>query len=207
MELSDLSVTQITGKEGREFIRNHHYTGTCHNGPMCWGLMTTDGEMVGVCAFATPCSEAVRASLFGPEHKDAVTELHRLWTRDDLPANSESWFVSRAIEGLLSYRPSIRGIISFADGTEGHVGYIYQALNFRYCGTTGKTTFYRDADGNLRHPRQCGVNISRAEAKERGWTPERRDAKYRYVLIVGHNRRDKREFENLFLLDSEEYPK
>jgi len=28
--------------------------------------------------YATPCSEAVRASVFGKEYKDHVTELHRL---------------------------------------------------------------------------------------------------------------------------------
>lgn len=208
MTLDDLEVRQITGKRGREYIRANHYTGTCHNGPMCWGLFRqNEDDLLGVAAFATPCSENVRRSVFGGEHKDRVTELHRLFTQDDLPPNTESWFVSRAIDGLLEYKPQYRGLISFADGTEGHVGYIYQALNFHYCGSTARARFYRDQNGNLRHPRQCGVNISRTKAKEMGWTSEMRDAKHRYLLVIGPDRRERKKFERLLQLDTFEYPK
>jgi hypothetical protein len=160
-----------------------------------------------VVAFATPCSEAVRCSVFGAEHKDAVTELHRLFTFDDLPGNTESWFVSRALQMLLAEKPGLRGIISYADGTEGHVGYIYQALNFQYCGTTGSKIFYRDAEGRLRHPRQGGVNIDKEEATKRGWDSERRDAKYRYILVIGPDRRARRKFKSLLRYESLPYPK
>ena len=188
---SDFIVDKIPSKIGKNYIRENHYSQSCHNGPMCWGLYKND-ELVGVCAFATPCSENVRASIFGVDHKDRVTELHRLFTEDDLPENTTSWFVARAIKGLLEYRPKIKAIISFADMTEGHVGTIYKALNFDYKGTSSRAWFYRDGEGRLRHPRQSGVNISKEVAYERGWTREKRDAKARYLLIVGDNKRDKK---------------
>lgn len=180
----DYEVRQVSGGLGKKFIREHHYTHSCHNGPMCWGLYDDDA-LIGVCAFATPSSENVRASLFGPSEVDRVTELHRLFVVDGTPKNTESWFIKRAIQGLLEYRPKIRGIISFADSTEGHSGVIYRASNALFCGTTGRARFYRDGEGRLRHPRQNGVNITLEEARSRGWTPEMRDAKNRYVFVVG----------------------
>jgi len=187
----DYTVCMIPSKQGKKYIRENHYSKSCHNGPMCWGLYQKD-NLVGVCAFATPCSENVRRSIFGPENKDRVTELHRLYTQDDLPENTTSWFVARAIKGLQTYRPKIKAIISFADITEGHIGTIYKALNFDYKGTSSPAWFYRDQEGRLRHPRQSGVNISKEDAYERGWKREKRDAKSRYLLVIGSNKSDKK---------------
>ena len=178
----------------KEFVREHHYAHGSHNGPSpCYGLYE-ENELIGVLMFATPCSEAVRSSLFGKEHKDAVTELHRLVILDGTPRNTESWFIARCLRLLLEDKPKIRGIISFADPTAGHVGTIYKASNFLIAGRSGKAVFYRDQDGRLRHPRQCGVNISKAEAHRRGWTAETRLGKYRYIKIVGPNRMEVKKF-------------
>lgn len=197
----DYTVREVKGGVGRDFIRQNHYTRSCHNGPMCWGLF--DGEtMIGVIAFATPSSEAVRASVFGPENKHRVTELHRLFIQDVTPKNTESWFISRGLKELVRKRPDIRGVISFADSTEGHSGVIYQATNALFCGTTGRARFYRDSEGRLRHPRQNGVNISLESAETRGWTPEMREAKNRYLFLVG----DKKWAKRNLLLTPRPYP-
>ena len=189
--ITEMEVVHIPSKQGKEYIKCNHYSGSCHNGPMCWGLYYKD-SLCGVCAFATPCSENVRSSIFGAEHKNRVTELHRLHTKDDMPKNTTSWFVARAIQGLIDYRNDIRAILSFADSTEGHIGTIYKALNFEYKGTSSPAWFYRDQNGCLRHPRQCGINISKQEALKRGWTREKRDSKLRYLLIVGSSKAEKR---------------
>lgn len=192
----DYTVKRIPGGVGKEFIRQHHYTRGCHNGPMTWGLFDGD-RLIGVCAFATPSSEAVRASVWGVENKSHVTELHRLVILDETPKNTESWFIARALRGLSQEKPGIWGVLSFADGTEGHRGVIYQATNALYLGTTGRSRFYRDQDGRLRHPRQNGVNITTDEAKSRGWTSEMRDAKHRYLFILASGSRRKRLIEPL----------
>lgn len=188
-----LSVGWCPSSEGKEFIRQHHYSHGCHNGPMTVGLYLDDFRLIGVCAFATPGSENVRASLWGPEQKDAVTELHRLVILDETPTNTESWFIVRALAALKARKPGICGVLSFADSTEGHVGTIYQATNALYCGTTGsRARFWRDQDGRLRHPRQNGVNISADDARARGWVAEVRDPKYRYLYVLADDRRHKR---------------
>lgn len=198
-------VRQVPGKVGRDFIRANHYSKSCHNGPMCWGLFE-GSDLIGVCAFATPNSENVRRSVFGTGSENQVTELHRLVVRDGTPKNTESWFIARAIEGLLTYRPHVRAILSFADGTEGHRGTIYQASNAIYSGTTGKARFWRDGEGRLRHPRQNGHNVTPEEAAEMGWVAEMRDAKHRYLFLVG-TPSQRRASRTRILLPNLPYPK
>lgn len=199
------TVRQISGKVGREFIKAHHYSRGCHNGPMCWGLFDDD-RLIGVCAFATPNSEAVRASVFGPEHVSRVTELHRLVILDGTPTNTESWFIVRALRGLHEYRPGIWAVLSFADGTEGHRGTIYQATNAIYTGTTGRSRFYRDGTGRLRHPRQNGHNITLTEAEALGWVPEMRDAKHRYLYLLGDGPAHRRRLRPMVKFAPKPYP-
>ena len=134
--------------------------------------------------FATPCSEAVRRSVFGEGRENEVIELHRLHIQDCTPKNTESWFISKCIKKLKKDKPRVKAIISFADETVGHKGTIYRASNFYYIGKTSPTTFYIDMDGRLHHPRQCGINITPAMAKQYGWKPVKRMAKNRYLAFV-----------------------
>ncbi len=197
-DISNYKVMRISTKTAKEYIIKNHYAHGCHNGPSpCYGLFD-NGFLIGVLMFATPCSEAVRASLFGEEYKDNVVELHRLHILDVTPRNTESWFIGQCVKHLLIDRPKTWGIISFSDTTEGHEGTIYKATNFLRCGKTGRATFYLDKDGRLHHPRQNGVNISLWEAHCRGWTPVKREAKNRYILIIGNNRKERKERYNLF---------
>ena len=79
--------------------------------------------------FACPCSENVRASVFGDKYKDNVTELHRLHILDVTPKNTESWFIVRCLKLLKELKPQIEAVISFSDTTIGHNGTIYKATN------------------------------------------------------------------------------
>lgn len=186
-------VKKIPCKIAKEYIIKNHYSHGCHNAPSpCYGLF--DGEdLIGVLMFATPCSENVRASIFGAEYKNCVTELHRLHILDVTPKNTESWFIARCLNLLLKDKPCIRAVISFSDLTEGHSGVIYQATNAFRCGQTGKATFYLDENGRLRHPRQNGVNVSKEMAAKRGWKPVKRGAKNRYLYILG-NRTERKKY-------------
>ena len=188
--MKNYQVKVISCKEGKEYIIKNHYTHGCHNAPSpCVGLFEEE-RLIGVCAFACPCSENVRASVFGVDYKDSVTELHRLHILDITPKNTESWFISRALKLLKEVKPKIKAVISFSDTTVGHEGTIYKATNAYRIGKTGSAVFYRDADGRLRHPHQNGVNITLQMAKERGWTPEKRQSKNRYLYLLPDDKRD-----------------
>ena len=201
-----LVVEKISASMGKEFVKEHHYSHGIHNGPMCYGLF--DGwDLAGVCAFATPSSENVCASVFGGGQKRSVTELHRLVLLDEVPKNSESWFIVRALKALKKDRPYYNAVLSFADATQGHLGIIYQATNAIYTGTSGKATFYLDPTGRLRHPRQNGHNVTKEEASERGWKAVQREGKHRYLYLLPNNKNHKKILETSLLLKSFSYPK
>lgn len=199
-------VEKIPSKLGKEFVKIHHYSHGIHNGAMTYGLLHNE-ELVGVCAFATPCSEQVCASVFGVEDKRSVTELHRLVLLDEIPKNSESWFIVRALKALKKDRPYYNAVLSFADATEGHIGVIYQATNAIYTGTSGKATFYLDQTNRLRHPRQNGQNITREKAKEMNWQPVKREGKHRYLYFIPENRTHLKQLKSKLLLKPLPYPK
>lgn len=195
--ISDYSVSKIGAGEAKRYICEHHYSHGCHNGPSpCYGLFWGE-KLIGVLMFATPCSENVRSSVYGKDMKDAVVELHRLHVLDGTPKNTESWFVSRCLKLLRKDRPQTKAVISFSDSTEGHKGIIYRACSFYQCGTTGSAVFYRDRGGRLHHPRQNGENISVEQAKQRGWVPERRGSKNRYLYIIANSKVERRRLERL----------
>lgn len=185
-------VSRIEPKLAKEYIHEHHYSHGSHNGPSpCYGLF--DGtELIGVCMFATPCSENVRSSVWGIENKNHVTELHRLHILDITPRNTESWFISKVFKELKKDKPCIWGVLSFSDTTEGHTGTIYKATNAYRIGQTGKATFFLDKDGRLRHPRQCGVNITSDMAKNLGWKRVSRCSKNRYLWLLPESKKQKK---------------
>jgi hypothetical protein len=181
----EYKINKISTKLAKEYIHKNHYSHGSHNGPSpCYGLFDRE-QLIGVCMFATPCSENVRASIFGSEYKSKVTELHRLHILDVTPKNTESWFISRCLDKLKEDKPEIECVVSFSDATEGHSGVIYRATNAFYYGTSSQATFYVDEDGRLRHPRQCGVNITKSEAAKMGWKPTKREGKFRYLWLLG----------------------
>jgi hypothetical protein len=197
----DYEIFKIPCKQAKEYIIKNHYSHGCHNGPSpCYGLFDK-GELIGVLMFATPCSENVRASVFGPEYKDSVTELHRLHILDVTPRNTESWFISRVLKMLKQDKPQIKAVLSFSDTTVGHEGTIYKATNAYRIGHTGSATFFEDENGRLRHPRQCGVNISKDEAKSRGWKLVKRQAKNRYLYLLATSKRELKELKKMCKYD------
>lgn len=209
ISFSDLLVEEIKSGFAKNYIRRHHYSKSCHNGPSpCYGLYVRDERiadgksLIGVLCFATPCSENVRSSVFGLDYKDHVTELHRLYIKDSYcgkqtPIGTESWFISRCLKQLKKDKPKIWAVLTFADLTEGHTGVIYRATNAKFCGMTQKATFYLDKEGRLRHPRQNGVNITADEATMRGWRPVKRLAKSRYLYLLPNSRGHKKQLERL----------
>ncbi|WP_394794838.1 hypothetical protein [Armatimonas sp.] len=204
---SSVVVQPIAFLEAAGFVRQHHYARGIHNGPtLCCGLYNGP-RLIGVCAFATPCSEAVRSSVFGQDRKATVTELHRLVILDETPTNAESWFIARSLAFLRQLKSHIEAVVSFADEGRGHRGVIYQASNALYYGAARGEHAYQDAEGRLRHRRQCGHNVTLTEAQDRGWTPASTGRKHRYCLLLGRDRRHSRQLLGDVRLERYDYPK
>jgi len=139
------------------------------------------GRLQGAVTYGTPASRHLQMSAC-PSDPSLVVELNRLWLDDAMPANSESWFVSRTLRML---PPRI--VVSYADPLHGHFGYIYRALNFNYAGWTDmdrKTPRYdyipNDPTQHTREAFRSGYAYRR-----------RRVAKVKYWITTG-NRTDRR---------------
>lgn len=196
-------VKKIPCKEGKEYIIKNHYSHGCHNAPSPYYGLFDRENLIGVFAFATPCSENVRSSIFGEDYKSSVTELHRLHILDCTPVNTESWFITKCLKLLKEDKPQIKAVISFSDSTEGHDGTIYKATNAYRIGQTGKATFYLDKDRRLSHPRQNGVNITKEMAEEYQWTPCKRGAKNRYLYLLYNSKKERKQLINMCKYDLE----
>lgn len=180
-----LRVGLISKSEATRLVIAHHYM---HRKPpisYALGLFDEAGDTKGVITFGTPASHhmLIGACKNSPE---SVIELNRLWVSDDLPRNTESWFVSRA---LALVPPKI--VLSYADTAAGHMGYVYRALNFYYAGWT---------DMERKTPRfdyvTPGMHSRDAFRKgERRFTERvRRKPKVRYWIATG-NRRERKALE------------
>lgn len=206
-ENTGLQVRRAEPLEARLFVEQHHYAKGVSRGSIKYGLYK-DGNLVGVCAFGIPTSEATRATVFGNELRDSVMELHRLAILDDMPTNTGSWFIARALRELKKDRPITNAVLSYSDPTEGHLGVVYQACNALYLGVTQAAISFIDTNGRLRPRRSKKYgNISQEMAKEFGWTLSRRLGKHKYVFLLPNNRKHKKELMKLLKPKVLPYPK
>lgn len=123
------TITELDPRTAAQLVVAHHYL---HRRPPishAYGIRL-GGRLLGTVTYGTPASRHLQIGAC-PTDPGKVIELNRLWLDDELPRNSESWFVSRTLRML---PPRI--VVSYADPVHGHYGYIYRALNFHYAGWT-----------------------------------------------------------------------
>ena len=175
-----MRVAVISRREAVVLVVAHHYM---HRKPpisFAFGLIDDFGNTKGCITFGTPASHhmLIGACKAAPEN---VIELNRLWCHDEMPKNTESWFVSRALSLL---PPKI--VLSYADTAAGHMGYIYRAANFYYAGWT---------DMERKTPRFDYVAPGKhsRDAFRNGFTDRvRRKPKVKYWTVTGNRRERKR---------------
>lgn len=128
------SVRSVTRDECAHHVLNVHYAGRWPSISYHFGLFR-DNLLVGVATYGTPSSPTLRVGVAGEQYKNDVIELNRLVLTDNL-INEASFLVGGSIKLL----PKGKIIVSYADISQGHIGYVYQATNFLYCGLSAKRT-------------------------------------------------------------------
>lgn len=175
MDTSRWMITILDSRTAARLVVAQHYL---HRRPPishAFGLHVA-GHLLGAVTYGVPASRHLQKSAC-PTAPDKVLELNRLWLDDRLPANSESWFVSRTLKML---PPRI--VVSYADPLFGHYGYIYRALNFRYAGWTDMERKTPRYDYIPLDPRQHTREAFRTGYSHR----RRRVAKVKYWITTGH---------------------
>lgn len=98
-------------------------------------------------------------------------------TKHDAPV---SRIVAIAVRMLRAHSPGIKLIVSFADPAKGHIGGIYQALNWVYLGITGPGVQWIGPTGTRLHNRTASVSpLHRASCRR-----TRIPGKYRYAYAL-----------------------
>ena len=74
-KINNYWIIRIDCDTAKRYIKQNHYSHGCHNGPEpCYGLIDK-GQLIGVIMFATPCSEAVRESIFGGRREGVCNRI------------------------------------------------------------------------------------------------------------------------------------
>ena len=119
-------------------------------------------------------------------HENSI-EFDRMWLSDELPKYSETIVLSCLRRYLKHAHPKIKYILSYADGSVGNKGIIYQAGNYKKAGEL-KADFYILSSGERVHPvTMWHRHQSRAWALMQSLYPgiKKADGKqYRYILEV-----------------------
>ena len=120
------TVHTIERKDAIPWIKLKHYARRIPSITNSYGLIH-NSTVVGVCTYGMPPAKM--------DVGEPLRELTRLiLDESEDRKNLLSWFVSSTLH--LLPKPLI--VVSFADPNQGHYGYIYQATNWVYTGTSQK---------------------------------------------------------------------
>jgi hypothetical protein len=183
-----LIILPIKSEETYPWLLQKHYAKRIPQIMYAFGLYEKS-TLVGVVTYGIPASPSLCMGICGKEWSDKVLELNRLCLQDNTK-NQSSFLVSNSIK--LLPKPTI--VVSYADQAQGHVGYVYQATNFLYTGSTKERTDMGGRDGkHSRHNKDPSIRVFRS-------------SKNRYVYFHG-DKKQKKLMRNLLKYEVLPYPK
>lgn len=181
----------------KEFIVKNHYSHSMPVTNLTLGFYLY-GVLNCVIVFGQSATYRMAASLPSPNY----WELTRLFSFDWGGEQIESYCIAQALK-YIEKNCNKDILVSFADPSQGHVGYVYQATNWLYCGLTDRAgnTLYR-IDGMLYHPRtfckRFGVTSGKKllEILQREYPNsvikrEQYARKHRYIYLFGSHKQKK----------------
>jgi hypothetical protein len=150
---SDLVLGWATPEAVRFACTHFHYSRAVPTPPhVAFGVWERE-HFRGVVVFSRGASAAI-GSPFGLTQRE-ICELSRVALAEhDAPV---SRIVAIALRLLRAHSPGVRLVVSYADPQAGHVGAVYQAMNWAYLGQTSATRAYRDPTGRVWHPRMVSA--------------------------------------------------
>ena len=146
-----LIISKIDNSYARSFMCKNHYTHTCSKCSIAYGVFKNN-ELECVVVYGQPSGKYLASSIWEGGNEQECLELLRLFSFDRCPKNIESWSISKSIKELKKDMPQVKVLVSYADGSAGHIGYIYQASSWQYIGR-GSSECKIFIDGVRRHRR------------------------------------------------------
>jgi hypothetical protein len=198
-----VQVIQIQPKETYQWLLEKHYAKRIPQIMHSFGLYV-DGALKGVVTYGIPASPALCMGICGKEYSDKVLELNRLCLMEN-NKNESSFLVSHSIQ--LLPKPTI--VVSYADTSQGHVGYVYQATNFLYTGLSANRVDWTIKGMEHKHSKTISDGMTLESIKEKygdDFYYTERSRKHRYIFFHG-SKTDKKIMRKLLKYNIEPYPK
>ncbi len=170
----------------KDWCINKHYAHRLPPIEHAFALFDETNIMQGIVTYGTPASNTLR-SLWNDVYK--LKELNRLVINEGLEKNALSYFVSQSL--FLLPKPLV--IVSYADTSQNHHGYIYQATNWIY---TGLSAVFKDysVKGKEHLHSATIMDMSRGKENRVEWLRNKfgddlimidRPRKHRYFYFLG----------------------
>jgi hypothetical protein len=201
------TIKSINSSVCKEWCLKKHYAKRIPPIEYSFGLFNSENILQGVVTFGTPVSSPLR-NLWNNEYK--LMELNRLIINEGLEKNILSFFVSNS----LKFMPQPLVIVSYADTSHNHHGYIYQATNFIYTGLSAKFNDYYIKGKEHLHNGTI-MDMSRGQENRVQWLRDKfgddlitieRPRKHRYFMFLG-NKKDRAKMLQMLPYKIEPYPK
>ena len=197
----DYSVHKISYEDTKPFILNIHYAKRMPSISYSFGLFYKN-ELVGIVCYGSPPSQSLCKGIAGVHNRKIILELNRLVLKYN-KKNEASYLVGNSFKFLP--KPTI--LVSYADTSQNHNGYIYQATNFIYTGLSDKRTEWRMKNTNKHSKTIC----EQYTLEERKNNPDKfylidRPRKHRYIYIIA-NKKDKKKLFKELKYPISDYPK
>jgi hypothetical protein len=126
---SSCCIRQCSISDVSEFIQAHYL----HKRPaivLACLVMMRGWERLGCIIYSAPPKQS--AIRYG----GVTWELARLYIRDDIPTNAETWLIAQSVKWIRSNHSNVEYLVSYADPSVGHKGTIYKAANWHSDGMT-----------------------------------------------------------------------
>jgi hypothetical protein len=200
-------VKSIDSSQTYDWLLHKHYAKRIPSISFAFGLFDKRNTLQGICTFGTPVSSTLR-NLWNNEFK--LIELNRLCINDLKEKNILSYFVSNSIKKL----PKPFVLVSYADSSKNHNGYIYQATNWIY---TGLSIPFKDYYiQGLEHLHNGTImDMSRGQENRVQWLRDKygeklitidRAQKHRYFYFHG-SKKEKKQMQKMIPYEIKPYPK
>lgn len=200
MKLKDrYTIKQIDYYTAMDLVIKNHYLHRKAPCSVAFGLFEKTEEqsdlfnndrIVGVVVYGVSCSSTLLKGICGESEKNNVYELTRLWTEDSSPKNTESYLIGNTIKLL-----DKEIIVSFAEIQQGHLGIVYQAANFLYCGLSAKFRDPKVKGLEHKHHATYANRMTMAQVREKYGSENvyyvDRPRKHRYIYFNAKPKRKK----------------
>ena len=176
-------ISKFTAKKLLDKYHYLHEQGNFRSG-INFGLFDKENKtLIGVCVFHTVSAKYIAKGCFNIDafKLDGFMELGRLCLNPHAyEKNITSFFLSGSMR-LLRKIKNVVALLTYAD-SEHHIGYVYQACNFKYYGLTSpkKDFFILKEDGTYK-------KLQRGKCKNLKGEWRNKSQKHRYLIIYDRN--------------------